>query len=334
MQYSMGTNQADLPFSLLTSAHSIMNQPAIPILDPASFVDQFIAHAAREQARQLNPLAGAPSAGANFFTLVRIEDFARHIAFPIPTGRSFHYDFMLLTSGSVQRTYGLDAYTIGPAMFSAYTAGDIVSTDVCSEDATGYYGLFDAEYVLSTLKNPRALAELSFFQPDAHPVLLIDVDTQSDWLAQLSRLERALQSQRADQQSYSSSLLYAFLLDVQQQYGQQGPGRPLSTAAQLTARFRHLLSQHVLSKRTVHDYADLLAVTPNHLNKCVKEISGKPASVLIADMLLLEAKVLLGQPNLTISEIAFRLRFDDLSYFARFFKKHTGLNPTEYRQQA
>ena len=316
-----------------------MNQPSIPVLDPKSFVRQFVTPEAQEQAWKTAPSLGSHLPATNFFTLVRIEDFARHINFPIPTGRSFHYDFMLLTAGTIQRTYGLESYTIGPAfrgpaMFSTYTAGDIVSTDACSADAAGFYGLFDAEYVLTTLKNPRAVDALRFFQPDASPVLSIDADTESDWLVQLSRMERAMQSQRPDGQAYIGSLLYAFLLDVQQQYGHQAPGRLLSTAAQLTARFRQMLTSHILSKRTVHDYADLLAVTPNHLNKCVKEITGKPASVLIANMLLLEAKVLLGQPDLTISEIAFRLSFDDLSYFARFFKKHTGLNPTEYRQQA
>lgn len=316
-----------------------MNQPAIPVLDPNLFVEQFISGEAHEQARQLNPTVGRDFPATRFFTLMRIEDFARHITFPIPTARSFHYDFMLLTAGSIQRTYGLESYTIGrdaasPSMFSMYRAGDIVSTDACSADAAGFYGLFDAEYVLATLRNPHALDELSFFQTDADPVLSLDADTQEDWLRQLVRIERGLQSQRPDAQAYISSLLYAFLLDVQRHYGLREPARQLSSAAQLTARFRQALTGHILSKRSVQEYADLLAVTPNHLNKCVKETTGKPASVLIADMLMLEAKVLLGQPRLSISEVAFRLSFDDLSYFARFFKKHTGLTPTEYRQRA
>ena len=315
-----------------------MNQPAIPVLNPALFVEQFISPEAHEQARHVNTSAGPTFPASSFFSLMRIEDFARHITFPIPTSRSFHYDFMFLTAGAVQRTYGLESYTIGrdaasPAMFSVYRAGDIVSTDACSDDATGYYGLFDAEYVLTTLKNPYALDELNFLQSDASPVLSVDADTQADWLGQLARIERALQRQRPDGQAYISSLFYAFLLDVQQQYGQHEQVRQLSSSAQLTARFRQLLTRHVLSKRAVHDYADLLAVTPNYLNKCVKETTGMPVSALITNMLLLEAKVLLEQPDLAISEVAYRLGFDDLSYFARFFRKHIGLNPTDYRQQ-
>ncbi|QHW00398.1 helix-turn-helix domain-containing protein [Spirosoma endbachense] len=311
-----------------------MNQPPIPIIDPDTFVDQFVDEDARQQARHPHSWSDSHFPANRFFTLMRIEDFARRIAFPIPTNRSFHYDFMLLTRGSIQRTYGLESYTIGPGMFSVYRAGDIVSTDSCMADATGFYGLFDAEYVLATLKNPHALAELSFLQSDASPVLSLDPVILSDLLAQLARIERALLSQRTDSQAYISSLFYAFLLDVQQQYGHRKQTRQLTSSALLTAHFRHLLTRHILSNRTVNEYADLLAVTPNHLNKCIKEATGKPASVLIAEMLLLEAKVLLGQPGLSISEIAYRLSFDDLSYFARFFKKHTCLNPTQYRQQA
>ncbi|WP_158552473.1 hypothetical protein [Spirosoma telluris] len=196
--------------SSYTFKHRSMNQPAIPILDPGTFVDQFVATEAREHARHLHASADSHFPASRFFTLMRIEDFACQITFPIPISRSFHYDFMLLTRGAIQRTYGLESYTIGPGMFSAYRAGDIVSTDSCSADATGFYGLFDAEFVLTTLKNPHALNELSFFQPDANPLVPLDTDTESDWLAQLGRMERALKSQRMDSQAYISSLFYAF----------------------------------------------------------------------------------------------------------------------------
>ena len=295
---------------------------------------QFVTGEGYDRARQLGPSPENPSLPTNFFSLMRIEDFARYITFPIPAHRSFQYDFLLLTGGAMQRTYGLETCQLGPSMFTAYRSGDIVSIDACSADATGYYVLFDAEYVLATIKNPRALDELNFLQPDVSPVLPIDAATQADWLGQLARLEWASQADRPDRQTYIGTLLYSFLLDVQQQYGQQLLSRPLSSAGRLTERFRQLLVRHILARRSVSDYADLLAVTPNHLNKCVKEAVGKPASALIADMLVLEAKVLLHQTDLPISEIAFRLRFDDLSYFGRFFKKHTGLNPTDYRQKA
>lgn len=302
-----------------------MKQPPIPVLNPELFVRQFLPAEAHEQVSQLTDTPLTPFSPTNFFAIMRIEDFARQIRFPIPASRSFHYDFLLVTGGSIQRTYGTQPTTIGPMMFSAYAAGTILSTDACSADATGYYVLFDAECVLATLKNPHALDGLRFFQPNATPVIRLDEPTCQDWLTQLGRLEQAFRSDRPDRQAYIGALLYGFLLDVQQQHGQQLPV-PVSAAAQLTNRFQVLLTRHVLSKRSVAEYADLLAVTPNYLNKCMKETTGKPASLLIAEVLVLEAKVLLGQPQLPVSEVAYRLSFDDPSYFARFFKKHTGMS--------
>lgn len=304
-----------------------MKERAIPVLTPDQFIRQFLDRAVWET---IPPGEQTPN---QFFRLMRIEDFVRHITFPIPASRSFHYDFMLVTGGTIERTYGLVSHKLEAGTFSAYPAGTIVSTNSCSPDATGYYALFDANYVLTTIKNSQALNELSFFGTDAVAPLSISPDVLPDWLAQLARISQALTSQRQDKLTYTSLLLFAFLLDVQQQYGQESP-IVHSSATLLTNRFKQLLAQHIYTKRTVGDYADLLAVTPNHLNRCVKETLGKPASTLIATMLVLEAKVLLHQGSLSVAETAFRLSFDDASYFARFFKKHTGLSPSDFRQQA
>lgn len=59
---------------------------------------------------------------------------------------------------------------------------------------------------------------------------------------------------------------------------------------------------------------------------------GKSASGLIEESLILEAKVLMQKSNMSVSEIAFDIGFEDVSYFARFFKKHTGFAPTQYRK--
>ena len=79
-------------------------------------------------------------------------------------------------------------------------------------------------------------------------------------------------------------------------------------------------------------YAAELNVTPNHLNKSVKVTLGRSASALIDEMLVLEAKVLMQKKTMSVSEIAFETGFEDVSYFGRFFKKHTGFAPTEYRK--
>jgi AraC-like DNA-binding protein len=97
-------------------------------------------------------------------------------------------------------------------------------------------------------------------------------------------------------------------------------------------RFRKLITSHVQDIHTTQDYAKLLNVSPNHLNKCVKSTIGKTASDLINEALLMEAKALLSMSQYSVAEVAFTLGFEDASYFSRFFKKHAVQSPTEYRR--
>ncbi len=82
---------------------------------------------------------------------------------------------------------------------------------------------------------------------------------------------------------------------------------------------------------SVAGYAARLNITPNHLNKVVKSVTGKSPSVWIDEFIIQEAKWLLCTTSMPLGEIAARLGMHDQSYFARRFKKHEGLTPSEYR---
>ena len=104
-----------------------------------------------------------------------------------------------------------------------------------------------------------------------------------------------------------------------------------NAASIITEQYKKALSKYIYEKNKITDYAELLSISPNHLNKCVKKTLGKSAHDLLNDMLLLEAKVLLKQSDLNISEIAFKIGRNEISDFARFFKTQTGMKPSEYR---
>lgn len=79
-------------------------------------------------------------------------------------------------------------------------------------------------------------------------------------------------------------------------------------------------------------FADQLNVHNNHLNKALKEVTGKTTSKLIGDRIAREARALLKHTNWTIAEIAFTLGFEDPSYFIKFFKKNnTQATPRSFR---
>lgn len=101
----------------------------------------------------------------------------------------------------------------------------------------------------------------------------------------------------------------------------------------LCNRFKHLVEKNFIEVREVQAYAEMMNIAPKHLSEVVKSVIGKSPRKLINDVLTLEAKVLLGSTDLSISEIAHYLRFDDQSHFSNFIKLQTGLSPSELRKK-
>jgi len=100
---------------------------------------------------------------------------------------------------------------------------------------------------------------------------------------------------------------------------------------ELGKQFILLVGTHFRTSREVQFYADKLFVSRKHLTKVISEVLKKSPKTIISEAVILEAKVLLKNPNFTISEVANLLNFIDLSIFNKFFKKMTNLSPTEYK---
>lgn len=100
----------------------------------------------------------------------------------------------------------------------------------------------------------------------------------------------------------------------------------------LVVGFVNLVQLHFRHQRNVKQYAGQLFVTPKYLTETVKEITGKNAGEIIDDFVMLEAKLLLDDHKRSIAQVAEVLNFSDQSFFGKFFKRHSGLSPKEYRQ--
>jgi AraC family transcriptional regulator, transcriptional activator of pobA len=98
-------------------------------------------------------------------------------------------------------------------------------------------------------------------------------------------------------------------------------------------RFKNLVALHYKATKQVKDYSSLLHITPLYLNEVVKEITGFPASFWIHEEILLEAKRLLHYTSMDVKQIAHTLGYDDHAYFSRFFRKHTGMTASEFRNR-
>ncbi|MBO0949829.1 helix-turn-helix domain-containing protein [Fibrella forsythiae] len=109
-----------------------------------------------------------------------------------------------------------------------------------------------------------------------------------------------------------------------------------TSANSIAIRHFRQFQQRVRQVGTTHSIvqlADELAITPVHLNRICQAIAGKSASQLVQEYVLSEACKYLIYTGYSVSEIAYLLHFEYPNYFARFFRKHTGLSPTEFREK-
>jgi AraC family transcriptional regulator, transcriptional activator of pobA len=83
--------------------------------------------------------------------------------------------------------------------------------------------------------------------------------------------------------------------------------------------------------RSASDFSSQLNVHVNHLNRAVKETTGKTTSQIIGERILQEAKILMKHSAWTVSEIAYALGFTEVTHFNNFFKKHVQLSPLKFR---
>ena len=96
-------------------------------------------------------------------------------------------------------------------------------------------------------------------------------------------------------------------------------------------KFYSLIEKEYCKERSVVHYADRLCISPKHLSMVVKKVSGRTASDWIDDYVILQAKQMLRSSSLTIQEVSRELNFSNQSFFGKYFKKHVGMSPSEYR---
>ncbi|SEP72652.1 helix-turn-helix domain-containing protein [Thalassovita taeanensis] len=104
-------------------------------------------------------------------------------------------------------------------------------------------------------------------------------------------------------------------------------------SAQIMAQFEQLAQRHFRDRWRVADYAAALAMTPTHLSRVCREMTGAPASGFVETILFREACRHLAYTRADIRSVGFDLGFDDPAYFSRMFRRRVGLSPSDYRKR-
>lgn len=113
----------------------------------------------------------------------------------------------------------------------------------------------------------------------------------------------------------------------------EGQNNSHNRAEEYFKQFTHLLGEHFREERSVGFYASQLCITPKYLTTLIKRISGQSVSEWIDNYVILEAKTLLKYSTMSIQEIAYYLNFPNQSFFGSYFKRNTGMSPSQYKAQ-
>lgn len=262
------------------------------------------------------------------FHIRRIEDYRNHLLLPLPPHRRTVHYFMFLKTGKVIRGKGLNKFEFSGGHLFFLPAHQINTLDYISEDATGYYCHFHPDIFLQPHLRIDIENTFPFFQKSSDAVVEV---TKTEKIEEIClKLEEEYFESNPQRFDIIPTYLFALFLEIK--YSAINTTKKTKKAAELlTQRYQNALTELLYEKKAVSEYANYLSVTANHLNKCVKDTTGKSAHDLLQEMRILEAKVLLKQSNLNIGEIAFKVGQFETSDFSRLFKKYTKITPRQYR---
>lgn len=212
------------------------------------------------------------------------------------------------------------------------------SWETLSTEYVGYTCLFSEDFY-SFADQSESLQQSPLFKIDGTPVLKIS-DQQRTFLNGIFR--KMLEEQESDYRfkddlirNYINLIIHeALKMQPSDNYAQNK-----SAASRIARVFLELLERQFpiesvdqpLRLRTAQDYANNLGIHVNHLNRSLREITGKSTTTLISERIVKEAKAILQHTDWNIADIAYALGFEYPTYFNNFFKKMTGSNPKSVR---
>jgi AraC-like DNA-binding protein len=251
--------------------------------------------------------------------------------------RSEGYIIGICTRGSAKIEVNLQEYDSTPGAMLLATPFHILRIYNNTPDFLCRFVVFSKAFLTGQSLNSHFLESFSFFQTSSTPVIHPDPKNIKELLAVYDLIQHQLQREEHPyRKEISRSMLTALLYEVAANYEQQHViiKNKQTRKQELNMQFQNLVFNNYKTNRSVQYYADSLFVSPKHLTETVKEVTGKTAGEWIDDAVILEAKVLLRNHEISIAQVAEMVHFPEQSSFGKYFKKQTGMSPSEYKMQA
>jgi len=269
------------------------------------------------------------------FNVFRTEEAIKHHSPPKYARRDFYK--VSLSRGRTIFHYADKSIEISGSTLIFFNPVVPYTLERLSDDHTGYFCIFREAFFDMGMR--RNLSELPMFLPGGKPAYSL---TKAQDKAISVIYEKMLEEINSDY-TFKFDLLRNYLTELIHQALKMQPSQTLyqhpNANTRITAVFTELLERQFpiespsqqFTLRSASDFAKQLSVHVNHLNRAIRETTGKTTTEHIAERLIGEAKALLRHTNWNISEIAYCLGFEEPAHFNNFFKKQTSMAPSAFR---
>jgi AraC family transcriptional activator of pobA len=268
----------------------------------------------------------------------KVHELAASVDAPVSRGRRDFYKMGLVT-GDMTVYYGDKILEIKDTVLFFINPNVPHSVVRHGQNTTGYACLFTEAFITGRERN-GILKNSPLFNVGSTPVIQLD----SEQVAFMTGIFQKMLALHISDYAYKGEMIRSCIELIIHEALRIQPSQNLSPYKNAATRITHLFmdllerqfpierSAAPLKLRTAHDFAAGLAVHINYLNRSVKEVTGKPVSVHIAERITAEAKALLQHTDWSVADIAYALGFEYPTYFNNYFKRLTGTNPKSLRK--
>lgn len=205
------------------------------------------------------------------------------------------------------------------------------------EEVTGYFCIFTEAFFSEKIRGN--IGDLPMFTVGGKPAYILNAEQD----AHVANIFLKMFEEIDSDYIYKYDLLRNYITEITHFALKTQPSEALfkhiDANTRITSVFTELLERQFpiettsqrFAMRSAKDYAAQLAVHVNHLNRAIKETTGKTTTHFIAERLLSEAKALLKHTDWNVAEISYSLGFEEPTHFNNFFKKRTALTPSSFR---
>jgi AraC family transcriptional activator of pobA len=244
------------------------------------------------------------------------------------------FHLVLFTKGAGSQTIDFENFPVRPFLVYFMIPGQVHSWNFEGE-VDGYIINFSESFFQSFLAKHDYLSGLPFFSGIAHDSVLNIPDALHQKVVTLFEdLLSEYHSVKPMANDMIRTLMLQFFVHVARLSGNVQQSVAPSYNYTLLKNFQRLIEQNYTRLKLPKEYAELLYITPNHLNALCNDLLGLSAGEVIRNRVILEAKRMLVNQDMSVQQIADQLNFADNSYFTKFFKKQAGITPEEFRKKS